>query len=224
MRSSCSEETTARADIALTKYEEAIANWGSTKMLFPLVHYDPFHVVVNKEEARAVQVEIARTLARALRIQTTIVVMDGMVRNDANFAFLPSQLVLFAEVGTLIKQMLTVPLKVDKSDDAASRLFLALEETRKSIQTMSIAVAGDQDDFEDLRFRGIKDFREELLETSPDFFSSTRTMGDENGRGIPRDVTGRHDNTLFFLQLVEHLILRSLRLYQAWKHVPERKK
>lgn len=192
-------------------------------MLFPLAHYDPFHVVVNKEEARAAQVEIARTLARALRIQTTIVVMDGMVRNDANYDSLPSQLLLFAETGTLIKQMLTVPLRIDSSDDAANRLFLALEEIRKWIQTMSTAVAGDEDDFEELRFQGIERFRKGLLETPPDLLSGMRTMGDENGRGIPRDVTGRHDNTLFFLQLVEHLILRSLRLYQVWKHVPKRK-
>jgi Aluminium activated malate transporter len=222
LKSDCSEDTTARADIALKKYEEAIADWGSSKMLFPLANYDPFHVVVNKEEARAVQLEIARTLARALRIQTTIVVLDGMVRNDANYDFLPSQLHLFAETGTLIKQMLTVPLRIDRSDDAANRLFLALEEIRKWIQTMSTAVAGDEDEFEELRFQGIQQFRKGLLETPPDLLSSMRTMGDENGRGIPSDVTGRHDNTLFFLQLVEHLILRSLRLYQAWKHVPKR--
>jgi Aluminium activated malate transporter len=222
LKSDCSEDTTARADIALKKYEEAIADWGSSKMLFPLAQYDPFHVVVDKEEARAVQVEIARTLARALRIQTTIVVMDGMVRNDANYHFLPSQLLLFAETGTLIKQMLNVPFRIDRSDDAANRLFLALEEIRKWIQTTSTAVAGDDDEFEELRFQGIEHFRKSLLEASPDHLSSTRTMGDENGRGIPSDVTGRHDNTLFFLQLVEHLMLRSLRLYQAWKHVPKR--
>ncbi|CAB9528684.1 expressed unknown protein [Seminavis robusta] len=221
LRSDCSRESIARADIALKKYEEAIADWRLSKMLFPLAHYDPFHLGINKTASSDMQMEIARTLARALRIQTTIVVMDGMIRNDAEYDFLPSHLALFAETGILIKRMLTIPLRLERSDDAATRLFRALEQTRKCILVMSTAVSGEEDDFEDLRGKGIEDFQKNLLGTGTGtpVDISVRTTGDENGRGIPRDVTGRHDNTLFFLQLVEHLILRSLRLYQAWKHV-----
>ena len=223
LRSDASEDSTARADIALKKYEEAIADWRLSKMLFPLARYDPFHVAKNSHDSSIVQTEIARTLARALRIQTTIVVMDGMVRNDAEYDFLPSQLVMFAETGTLIKRMLTVPLRLGRSDEAAKRLFAILEQTRKHVLRMSTAVSSEEDC--EIRGQGVLDFQKHLLEGPGDIFGTSRTMGDENGRGIPRDVTGSSDNTLFFLQLVEHLILRSLRLYQAWKHVePNRKR
>lgn len=226
LRSNSSEDSTARADIALKKYEEAIADWRLSKMLFPLANYDPFHLASRKSESDAMQMEIARTLARALRIQTTIVVMDGMVRNDADYDFLPAHLTLFSEAGTLIKRMLTIPLRQDRSDAAARRLFNCLEQTRQNIRCMSTAVSTGEDDFEETRDRGVDDFKKLLLGSAiDDMAMSARTTGDENGRGIPKDVTGRHDNTLFFLQLVEHLILRSLRLYQAWKHVePNRSK
>ena len=219
LKSDASEDSTARADIALKKYEEAIADWRLSKMLFPLARYDPFHVAKNSDESSIVQMELARTLARALRIQTTIVVMDGMVRNDADYDFLPSQLVMFTETGTLIKRMLTIPLHIARSDEAAKRLFTILELTRKHVLRMSTMVAGKDEKLDDIRGQGVMDFQSQLLERPGDIFGTSRTMGDENGRGIPRDVTGRSDNTLFFLQLVEHLILRSLRLYQAWKHV-----
>lgn len=225
LRSNFSVEPTARADIALKKYEEAIGDWRLSKMLFPLAQYDPFHLGA-KDESKHTQTEIARTLARALRIQTTIVVMDGMVRNDAEYDFHPAHLHLFSNAGILIKQMLTVPLHVDRSDAAAKQLFPLLDQTRKHIHRMSIAFSNGEDDFEATRDKGISAFRDHLLGKPVDMIeSSTRTLGDENGRGIPKDVTGSHDNTLFFLQLVEHLILRSLRLYQAWKHVePSRRK
>jgi hypothetical protein len=45
-------------------------------------------------------------------------------------------------------------------------------------------------------------------------------MDDDMGRGIPKYALGGIDsNTLLFLQLVEHLILRALRLYHAWTQV-----
>jgi Aluminium activated malate transporter len=223
LESNSSEESIARADIALKKYEEAIADWRLSKMLFPLANYDPFHLTNKNPESEAQQTEIARTLARALRIQTTIVVMDGMVRNDAEYDFLPSHLSMFAQAGSLIKVMLTIPLHHERSDKAARRLFDCLEETRSQIRTMSRAVSTFEDKLEKTRDKGINEFRQLLLESNPDLFLSERTMGDEAGRGIPKDVTGCHDNTLFFLQLVEHLILRSLRLYQAWKHVKPNK-
>jgi hypothetical protein len=210
----------ARADIALKKYEEAIADWRLSKMLFPLAKYDPFHIVKDQDEANAIQTQIARTLARTLRIQTTIVVLDGMVRNDADYDFTPQQLVLFHKTGSLIREMLTVPLILDQSNAAATFLFAQLEETRHSIHNMTTrTVSGEKSRREHLRDRGIHQFKTSLMKGSADYFESTRTAGDEEGRGIPKNVTHSTDNTLFFLQLVEHLILRSLRLYQAWKHV-----
>lgn len=209
-------------DVALKKYEDAIADWRLSKMLFPLVQYDPFKFKLNADEAMddVFHTEIARTLARCLRIQTTIVVIDGMVRSDADYDFRQEQLESFAQIGKLIRRMLSLPLDRDASNAAANILFVQLEETRGSIRRITTAVADAEVAQYPERDEGLKDFRKKLMARDSTIFETLHTTGsDDMGRGIPTNATGRDDNTLFFLQLVEHMILRSLRLYQAWTHV-----
>lgn len=216
MTSDDTTEATGATDVALKKYEDAIADWRASKALFPLAKYDPFRASEQDAQAALFHTEIARTLARALRIQTTIVVLDGMVRSDADYLFTDEQLNSFAETGSLIRRMLTLPLQTDKSDEAARRLFDKLEEAREAIRTVSIAVSDIEESIDPDRYESLKEFQANLM--APHVVT-TRTEEDELGRGIPRYATDCNDNSLFFLQLVEHLILRSLRLYQAWKHV-----
>lgn len=190
--------------------------------MFPLAKYDPFHLGEGQQSEihREFQTEVARTLARALRIQTTIVVLDGMVRSDADYHFSAEQLQSLSAIGVNIKKMLKIPLDNEKSNAAAKLLFVQLEEIRRDIHCMSTAVAEDGLDIE--REHSLKEFQASLF--GDDLGLSMRTEGDDLGRGIPKNATGKEDNTLFFLQLVEHLILRSLRLYQVWKHAEPRSK
>lgn len=220
--STSTREEPAATDVALKKYEDAIADWRLSKMLFPLVKYDPFKIKMSKNDdmVDAFHTEIARTLARCLRIQTTIVVLDGMVRSDADYDFMPEQLESFSHIGRMIHKMLTLPLDRDSSNAAANILFVKLEETRQAIHRMSHAVADSDDMLDREGYGGLKEFKRNLLSKDSAIFESLQTAGgDEMGRGIPMNSTGKNDNTLFFLQLVEHMILRSLRLYQAWTHV-----
>jgi hypothetical protein len=209
-------------DVALKKYEDAIADWRLSKMLFPLVKYDPFKMNVKGQEGGddIFHTEIARTLARCLRIQTTIVVIDGMVRSDAEYDFCQEQLDMFAQIGKLVRRMLTLPLHRESSNDAANILFVKLEETRQQIRQISTAVAEANAMIDPEQKMGLAEFRKKLLSRDSVIFETLQTTAtDDMGRGIPIDATGRDGNTLFFLQLVEHMILRSLRLYQAWTHV-----
>ena len=59
-----------------------------------------------------------------------------------------------------------------------------------------------------------------------DFRASIRHGGksvgmddDDMGRGVPKYAAGTDGVSMFFLQVLEHLILSSLRLYHAWKQV-----
>jgi hypothetical protein len=216
--SECSK-TSNNADVALKKYEDAIEDWKASKMLFPLTKYDPFHLSWGKEkqfsETKAFNKEIARTLARSLRIQTTIVMLDGMVRHDTQYEFDDQELLMFSEVGTRIRQMLTLPLEITKSNSAALALFSELETIRKKILKLSEAVSKPENFQELSRTESMMRFKDSLLEEDGDFLRTD----DDAGRGIPKFASDSHDNSLFFLQLVEHLILRSLRLFQAWKLV-----
>jgi hypothetical protein len=71
------------ADVALQKYEDAMEDWKASKMLFPLTRFDPFHMRFDEriyEAKTALNKAIARALARTMRIQTTVVMIDGTSR------------------------------------------------------------------------------------------------------------------------------------------------
>jgi Fusaric acid resistance protein-like len=219
-------------NIAMKKYEDAIMDWRATKALLPIVKYDPFAVQLptlpldDKMEpldykGPKVHVEIAKTLSRALRIQTTIVVLDGMLRKDAMFDFTHDQLFLFSSIGKLIKEMLTVPLKLELTDDAARQLFDKLEDVKRCIMIESSKVAEGMQNLQQRRHESIQRFKKCLLVNNGGL---NDIVEDDEGRGIPKNATCHFENTLFFLELVEHLILRSLRLYQAWKQVENESK
>ena len=203
------------ADDALEKYENAISDWKATKALFPLIQYDPFSLGRDPEKEKFFKTNMATTLARALRIQSTIVVLDGMVRNDTDCNFTEHQLLLFAEIGRSIHRTLTLPLNIPSSDEAADDLFTQLAEIRRGIveasNKMKLAakkptIKEDSD--------GIQEFRNKVLNSS---LASSVRMDDDLGRGVPKYVTSTEGNSMLFLQLVEHLIVRSLRLYHSWK-------
>lgn len=96
---------------------------------------------------------------------TTIVVIDGMVRNVS------SQLVRFAEMGTLIKCMLTVPLRTDWGDAAAKKLFAILEQTY--ILCMSTMASGAEESCGVTRGPNLQNFRRSLLGAPDDIFTCT---------------------------------------------------
>ena len=206
------------ADDALEKYENAISDWKATKALFPLIQYDPFSLGRDPEKEKVFKTNMATTLARALRIQSTIVVLDGMVRNDTDCNFTEHQLLLFAEIGRSIHQMLTLPLNVQSSDEAADDLFTKLVGIRQGIVDASnqIKLANQSSKTPTIleHDEGIKEFRNKVLNNS---VAMSVRMDDDLGRGVPKYATSTEGNSMLFLQLVEHLIVRSLRLYHSWK-------
>jgi hypothetical protein len=205
------------ADVALEKYENAISDWKATKALFPLLKLDPFGIGRDAEIEKVFQVNMATSLARALRIQSTIVVLDGMIRNDEECRFSEIQLLLFAEIGKSIHRMLILPLDVQLSDAAASDLFTYLEKIRLGILEASNLIkkaAMTKLSKPTVSEEDILAFRDNVLNKN---VTLNVRMDDDMGRGLPKYATGTDGNSMLFLQLVEHLIVRSLRLYQAWK-------
>jgi len=218
-------------NVALEKYESAIKDWRVTKALYPLLRYDPFALLrgfqpfalrsahINSE----FYTETANTLARALRIQTTVVLLDGMIRNDPKQSFSEDHLTMFAEIGTLIRYMLTVPLNHANSASASRDLLERLTDLRRCIVDVAAAVAAEKIEDNNSLLRDV-----ELGSISSDIFDDDHATkakllrldsGASGGRCAPKHVKGSNVCALLFLQLVEHLVLRSLRLYQAWKHV-----
>jgi hypothetical protein len=136
-----------------------------------------------------------------------------MVRHDTEYNLSRDDLRLLRVVGSLVQAVLAVPLDVAASNEAAQLLLDELEKIRARISLFSRAMAASQhDDFK--RSRMERQFRESLAS-----WDSTPDVNDEVGRGIPMFASDVNQNARFFLQLVEHLILRTLSLYQAWKQV-----
>jgi hypothetical protein len=193
-------------DSAHEKYNKAIGDWKAVQSVFPLAKYDPFNLCRDKQVSKAYREEISLTLARALRIQTTVVLLDGIVRNDRGARCTYRQLDLFCEIGDLIKTMLTPPYNEEMSEAASEDLLDHLEEIRDGVLQESVAVAADVTMQRGLFCGSVgkEDFKSMLA---------------KSGFGMPLCVSSRDNRSLLFLQLVEHLVIRALRLYYMWRKV-----
>jgi len=189
------------------KYNRALAEWKTVNGVFLLAKWDPFlRLCGDLEQDAKYREEVALALARALRIQTTVVILDGLVRNNIASKFSERQLDLIADIGSLIKVMLTAPFNEEKSEAAAEALLDRLDDVRG----FALTAASDA-------LAAAKMHRR--------LFSGS--MGKEDYRARLKKQDGQlpmcirsHDNiSLLFLQLLEHLVVRSLRLYFIWRQV-----
>ena len=231
-------------DEALTKEENAIQESRLIKSQLAMLRYDPFQVNIPVEVMETFRTEVAHTLARALRIQHTVVLIDGIVRNDPKHDFSEAHIKLFAIVGTLIGEMLSIPL----NGDAAKELQKKMLEIRRCIVELAAVVAtsahempnhggmvgGLRSSFLTSR-HDLNTMLEEEIGTEEEKTKEVVTtkmeedgycnlvdveeaeIDDKGGRGVPKLVHGSRVCALLFLQLVEHLALRSVRLYESWK-------
>mmetsp|Transcript_28037 Transcript_28037/g.56842 ORF Transcript_28037/g.56842 Transcript_28037/m.56842 type:complete len:342 (+) Transcript_28037:426-1451(+) len=220
-------------DKVLEKYEAATKEYRATISQLGMLQYDPFNIGRPNDLLGKFRTETANTLARAMRIQTTVVLIDGIVRNDPKHKFSSEQLELLGSVGTLIRRMLAVPLDTEASDTAAQKLTEDLVTMRRMIVDLSATVSSEPSlpsvIPEHSLERGIRDSRVDLAGLG--MYGSTSSLQslsesqfecvdcDKNGSGSPRHVQGSHAGSLLFLQLAEHLTLRSVRLYASWKQM-----
>ncbi len=80
-----------------------------------------------------------------MRIQTTIVLLDGIIRNDPKHKFSVKQLDLIATIGTDIRNMLTVPLDMRRNEAAAKKLLQNMVILRRMIVDLSATVSSSPD-------------------------------------------------------------------------------
>mmetsp|Transcript_48503 Transcript_48503/g.146314 ORF Transcript_48503/g.146314 Transcript_48503/m.146314 type:complete len:538 (-) Transcript_48503:276-1889(-) len=211
-------------DRPLTMYVDAINDWKSAKILYPVMPYDPFswfRTHVSIEETEEFQLKTARILAQALRIQTMIVCLDGIIRNDMpGYDFDDDQVEFFAEVGTSIRNMLTLPFDETKSGSAAMMVDDKLTEIRQHIKEISSTMSGEAENVESattVHSLYTPVFESIVMKTSEDDKGNKDPMGGECKAVFPCTASC----VLLFLQLVEQLMLRSLRLYHTWTNAAE---
>ena len=192
-----------------------------------MLRYDPFNIGRPNNLLQAFKSEVAQTLARAMRIQTTVVLIDSIIRNDPKHKFSEEHLELLANVGTLIRTMLSCPLDATASDVAARELSVNLVEMRRMMVDLSATISSSPELQMPSIVRQHGLGRQSITRSSVDLagmYGSTSGAvpgggldDDRGGEGAPKHVRGCHVCSLLFLQLAEHLALRSVRLYLSWK-------
>ena len=109
------KESELDQDEILAKYEYAMKEYRAAKGQLGKLKYDPFNIGRTNDLLESFRTEVNHTLSRAMRIQTTVVLIDGIIRNDPKHKFSEENLELFAQIGTSIRTMLTVPLNITQS-------------------------------------------------------------------------------------------------------------
>lgn len=205
-------------DVALEKYEAALKEWRTIQTQLNNVRFDPLHLGTPDELLSAFRSEVTNTLARALRIQNTVVLLDGILRNDPKHDFSEEHVNLFASMGTNIRRMLSLPLQ-DSNEDAYQDIKAQLSAIRSCVVDLSSVVASSSKEmpahYVGTLGIGILGSRVDLSDMLLD--EKFQQGDDKGGKGAPKFVHGSRVCALLFLQLVEHLALRSVRLYQTWK-------
>ncbi|CAB9505079.1 expressed unknown protein [Seminavis robusta] len=239
------------AEVALAKYESAINQFRIIKTQLNNLTYDPFRFFSSSSsssssnnnssslELQHYRTHVNNILARALRIQNTVVLLDGIVRNDPKHNFSATHINQLARIGTLIRIMLTTTTTHHHDNDndnvkneaAFTELKAELVKVRKHILELASVVAhsprempaedyGGQLD-KGMIGRSNLDLTTMMMISSQDDDDNDEeqdvSMNDMGGRVAPKHVHGSRVCALLFLQLVEHLALRSIRLYQSWK-------
>ncbi|KAL7570065.1 hypothetical protein ACA910_017100 [Epithemia clementina (nom. ined.)] len=243
------------ADEALHKHETAIHESRLIQAQLNMLKYDPFQLNAPDEVVEKFRTEVAHTLARALRIQHTVVLIDGIVRNDPKHDFGEEHISLFANVGSLIGKMLSVPLNEAAARELQAKMLqirgfiveLASVVSISSLEGMSelqpidrrygkggsmgVRIVGSRHDMMSMWNDSDESDKNNHNNNNWNTKSTTTTewddaeaateeaiSDDKGGKGSPKLVRGSRVCALLFLQLVEHLALRSLRLYESWKY------
>jgi hypothetical protein len=192
-------------------YNKAIKQWNETKGLFPLMQYDARWYCARKlgmkKKEEGFNKQAAIVLARAFRLQTTAVLLHSIVRNDHGHDFAEDELNTFSFIGQLIGSLLQCPFR-DESEQIANDLLDQLVYVREFATDQVLDVAESAR----ARYNGDAD--------SMTLMRDALRLRLANGEGtMPLSLYSSDNSSLLFLQLVEHLCLRSLRLYYASKEL-----
>lgn len=199
-------------EAVLEKFEAARKLQGTVRAQLKMLKHDPLNLGRPKELLQTFKDEVTRILAIAMRMQTTVVHIDGIVRNDPWHRFSGKNLRLLANVGTLMRTMLTAPLNVAASDVAEERLGRRLSEVRRTIISLMATVAASPE--AQLPPKKLSDGRlDRSIAGAPPQVDVDIGFPEQ----APKLVRGSLMCSLLFLQLAEQLAHRSMRLYQSWK-------
>ncbi|KAL3907561.1 MAG: hypothetical protein SGILL_008822 [Bacillariaceae sp.] len=178
-------------------YKKGISGVQTTKALLDLLKYDPFFTAMNKQQKQDM-VEVWRVkLGRIMRIHVNIITLDNVVRGGL-IGDDPLQYDLLQRIGKNIAKLL------DDSNSKESRRQVALAMLNYDLPAIRIEIAGRRAEDTAVAQKE-RDF-------SPERMMRTLSQFDEMTTSTISELFSMKQSCLFY-QMVEGLILRSIRLY-----------
>eukprot|EP00587_Corethron_hystrix_P003640 CAMPEP_0113331146 /NCGR_PEP_ID=MMETSP0010_2-20120614/22289_1 /TAXON_ID=216773 ORGANISM="Corethron hystrix, Strain 308" /NCGR_SAMPLE_ID=MMETSP0010_2 /ASSEMBLY_ACC=CAM_ASM_000155 /LENGTH=500 /DNA_ID=CAMNT_0000194305 /DNA_START=162 /DNA_END=1664 /DNA_ORIENTATION=+ /assembly_acc=CAM_ASM_000155 len=169
----------------------------------PMIYFKncyPKETFIKRSEATIV-------LARAFRLQTSVIMVDSIVRNK-KLSFTPEQIELIASIGYSLKSLLVSDLE-DDCEGIEQDIFEKFKEVNghKKIALELISTVS-------------KFMKDTGHETALHSLEKDEWLESVSGDRIPffNNESDAYGQILFF-EMIEHIILRSLRTYFAWRYI-----
>jgi gas vesicle protein len=182
-------------------YEKGIAGVQDIRALLDLLKYDPFFTIMSEQQKRDT-VEVWKVkLDRVLRIHVNIITLDNVVRGR-----LMGDDIVRYELLRQVGSHIAILLDDSKSKECRRRVALAM--LNSDLPAVRIEIAGRRaEDTSRAFLNKERDFSpEKMMETLSQFGEDTTSMISE--------LFSMKQSCLFY-QMVEGLILRSIRLYHV---------
>ena len=179
-------------------YKQGVAGVQTTKALLDLLKYDPFFTSMNKQKKQEMVETWRAKLGRVMRIHANIITIDNVVRVGL-IGDDPLQYDLLERIGKHIAELL------DDSKTKESRHQVALELLNHDLPAIRIEIAGRRAEDTSSAVEKDRDF-------SPERMMHALSQFDEGAISTISEVFSTKQTCLFY-QMVEGLILRSIRLY-----------
>jgi hypothetical protein len=186
----------ATEDPGHAAYRKGMEDIHSIKALFPLLNYDPIFACINKQEKEEVIGNWMENLERIMRVQMNIICLDNLVRNG----FVDDEISrkdFLRQVGKHV----AVLLDGSETRENHSKTILAMLDS--DLQEIRIELSK--------RRKELFSLAEEPSLTVEEMIQKLSQFDDD----LPSPVADMFfmKQTVLFYQMVEMLILRSIRLY-----------
>jgi len=191
-------------DKVLKLTKQGMGDFYHAKKLYPLLPFDAFYLHRTRQDPRErslFESETQMCMYRAFRIHAIVQLINAIIHNDTGHDFTPEHLALFDRASHLIPLILTDKFNDDKEEDqpllTQDPCALELCNILAEIRQHALQAA------EDLAQRRRSGIGTKASRDPSDFLKDLR------GFTMPPNPSA----TLLFLELVENLILRLLRLH-----------
>jgi Fusaric acid resistance protein-like len=189
----------AAPDPVHASYVKNLDVWKSTRALIPILKYDPWFWTMQADERGEFKHAMHILLVRTLRIQMNIVLLDSILRSDAEYKGPTEAIKLLPAIGRRIETALSVKLLDAQERKAAVQEMI--DEHLPLVRAQIVqAAAQSQSSGGDSTTAPFPSFArlESMLEAGALPFSVLNQQGGQ---------------TLLYFQLVEQLILRVAKLH-----------